>query len=121
MTAPGSGLQSVRERIEAEFQKSRQAGPTSLVPVKPKAEVLERTVRMDRILSLRPLAEIAAPALRAAEQKIGNTKILHPHHEICFVVTRPQEPAATLFAQALAALEGIAPPKKELRHEMEGA
>ncbi len=105
----GSGLQSVRERIEAEFQKSRQAGPTSLVPPsKPQgvSRILAAQPAAVAPKPLRPFAERVEVILRVAEKKFAQTPVRHPLHAMYHVIS---EPAVALdlnqlFQDALACL-----------------
>ena len=116
----GSGLQSVRERIQQRFDEARKVGATSLMPAKP---------RVDRNLSeatplapkpLRPLHEIVAPVVRVAERKFAQTAVRHPLHEMYHVISEVNNPNLNqLFREALAAIEHIAPPETDLRHEVE--
>jgi hypothetical protein len=66
----GIGLKTVRERIEQRFAEAREAGPSSLVPVKPKhasdVGAPHSSIQLTVISAaepLRSLAEIAAPLL----------------------------------------------------------
>src|SRR5271166_2481465 len=98
----GSGLRSVRERIEAAFAKANNSGPTSLVSQKsaPKmshmsvTEAAETTAAKPRP----PLVELAAPLLRVAENRYRATRL--SHHKGVHLVTTPTETAEELFAAA---------------------
>jgi hypothetical protein len=118
----GSGLQSVRKRIEAEFAKANNSGPTSLMPPKPVAEtshlsevnVVETTAAKPRP----PLVELAAPLLRVAENRYRATRL--SHHKVEHLVTMPTETAEELFAAATRVVDAVCPQQKTAgRHEME--
>jgi hypothetical protein len=117
----GDGLQSVRKRIEAEFAKAKNIGPTSSVPPKPSVpspdlRTLETAVAPR---PRRPLAEIAVPVLRVAERHFENVVYRHPHHQGAYVVTAPTETAYELFAAATEVVDAVCPQEKKAeRHEV---
>ncbi len=106
----GDGLQSVRERIEAEFQKSRQAGPTSLVPKPPGVEIIFSTEPAPLAPKpLRPLADRAEAILKVAVKKFAQAPVRHPLHEMYHVIVGPTAPLDLnkLFQEALECLPEI--------------
>jgi hypothetical protein len=104
VTMSGIGVKEVQERIQAEFEKARRT-----VPV---------TVRTQTIQE-RPLAAVAAPVLRAAENRFKGTTVRHAHLRDAHLIVVPKESAAELFTlceRAVSKLNIFSP--RDDRHEV---
>jgi hypothetical protein len=111
----GNGLQSVRERIEHEFAQVRKAGATSLVS-KTKTQRSLLSVEPAQLL---PLADRAAPMLRAAEERFAQTPVRHQRHQETYTLTTPVETCEELLRMALQSIDKMnLPQSKEERHEV---
>lgn len=112
----GSGLQSIRERIEREFAQVRKAGATSLVPKKTKAQ---RSLLLAEPASARPLHVIAAPILRVAEKRFAQAPVRHLRHQETFVISAPTETCEEILRLSLRCIDEMnLPMTKEERHEV---
>jgi hypothetical protein len=99
----GSGLQSVRECIRQAFQEIYK--DTSLTEQKIEIVVeVKPGVAPLRQKPLRPLAERAAPVLRAAERRFQHAVRRIHHHSAVNHVSVPTETATELIRQAIVAL-----------------
>ncbi len=112
----GSGLQSVRDRIQNKFDEARQAGATSVVPSKPHRSMLSAEPAVAK--TPRTLHEIAVPILRIAEKKF-TAPVRHPRHQEIYVVVEPKESLDILFSQSLEAIKHVPQDKKQLRFQVE--
>jgi hypothetical protein len=107
----GSGIQSVRERIQKKFDEARHAGATSSVPAANPAAIVPKAPRA--------LAEKAAPLLQVAGRQVSQNPIQHARYHETHVIVCPAEPAALLIEQALSALSAVLQPAKDTRPEIE--
>lgn len=121
-TRSSPGIDAVRQRIEAAFEKARKHHE----PVTCDSKVLTLSrLRATTVpphqpppRPLKPLSDTAGPILRAAERRFANVSIRHQHHfKTCYDVIVPVESAERLIQQATAAL-GSFPQEKSKRFEI---
>ena len=118
-----SGIEETRRRIEAAFEKARQAGSTTLVPKKNAARTAARPRLTRAPAPTRPLHILAATLVHKAAESVSNKPVLMPHHEGAYVVVRPTASFEELVKAALEAIERDVPKvaKKTERHEIKEA
>jgi hypothetical protein len=101
----GTGVAQVKERIQAEFEKARQTDTVKVARFNPRP--------------LRPLAKIAGPAQKAAEDRFKNLAVRHAGQQEPYVVVVPKESAAELYALSERAVSKLnIAPQREERHEV---
>jgi hypothetical protein len=104
MKMSGIGLAQVNEQIRVEFERARRNDVAK--PMRFKQE-------------LEPLAETAAPILRAAQNRLRNTTVRRARDQDNHFVVVPKESVAELFALCERAVSELKiPPPREERHEV---
>ena len=87
-----------------------------MVPTKPKAH---RSLLQTEPAPLLPLADRAAPMLRAAEERFAQTPVRHLRNQETFVITVPSEPLEEILRLALQNIDELNLQTKDERHEVE--
>ena len=104
----GRGLAHVRERVRKAFEAvhTHLANELSVEPAADASSVHQATAQAAQPKPMRPLAQRAAPYLKAAERHLQHAPMHQSRLSVVQVVFVPTESAEELIAQALETLGG---------------